>query len=50
MRGLKTFSARRINELRKSPGRPVWQRSFYDHIIRNDDDLYNARNTIPEIL
>ena len=30
MRQLKTFSAKRINALRHTPGQPVWQRSFYD--------------------
>ena len=36
VRQLKTFSARRINQLRKMPGRPVWQRNYYEHIIRNE--------------
>jgi hypothetical protein len=30
VRALKTFSARRINELRGTPGVPVWQRNYYD--------------------
>ena len=34
IRGFKTFSARRINDLRKSPGIPIWQRNYYEHIIR----------------
>ncbi len=37
----KSFTARKINHLRKAHGTPVWQRSYYDHIIRNDDDLRN---------
>ena len=36
IRQLKTFSARRINHLRKMPGRAVWQRNYYEHIIRNE--------------
>lgn len=36
VRQLKTFSARRINTLRGTPGTPVWQRNYYDHIIRSD--------------
>ena len=39
VRELKTFSARRINEMRSTPGIPVWQRNYYEHIIRNEDDL-----------
>lgn len=38
VRALKTFSARHINEARKSPGTPVWQRNYYEHVIRNEAD------------
>lgn len=43
IRGWKTFSARRINQLRNSVGQNVWQRSFHDHIIRNQRELENIR-------
>jgi len=46
VRALKTFSSRRINELRKSAGENVWQPRFYDHIIRNDDSLQRIRDYI----
>ncbi|MBL7995054.1 transposase [bacterium] len=46
IRALKTFSARRINEIRKSPGVSVWQRNFYEHIIRNESALYQIRKYI----
>jgi putative transposase len=36
VRQLKTFSAQRINTLRGTPGIPVWQRNYYDHIIRSE--------------
>lgn len=38
VRQFKTFSARRINAIRDARGVPVWQRNFYEHIIRNEDD------------
>jgi len=38
IRALKTFSARRINEIRQSPGVPVWQRNYYEHVIRSEED------------
>ena len=38
VRAFKTFSSRRINELRNSPGTPVWQRNYYEHVIRNESD------------
>lgn len=40
VRACKTFSARRINEFRETSGGSVWQRNYYEHIIRNDAD-YN---------
>ena len=43
VRALKTFSARRINELRGTSGTPVWQRNYYEHVIRNDDDFQRIR-------
>ncbi len=48
VRALKTFSARKINELRKMQGTPVWQRNYYEHIIRNDDDYCRTVNYIKE--
>jgi len=41
-------STKRINELRDNAGAPVWQRNYYEHIIRNDDDLANIRRYIVE--
>jgi REP element-mobilizing transposase RayT len=46
IRGFKTFSARRINELRGTRGKPVWQRGFYEHVIRTDTDLDRIREYI----
>jgi REP element-mobilizing transposase RayT len=46
VRAFKTFSARRINELRMSPGQPVWQRSYYDHVIRDEESLERIRDYI----
>jgi putative transposase len=46
MRQFKTFSARRINEIRHTPGIPVWQRNYYEHIIRNWDDFYHIKKYI----
>jgi REP element-mobilizing transposase RayT len=35
----KTISAKQINLSRGTPGSPVWQRNYYEHIIRNPDDM-----------
>lgn len=39
VRAFKSFSARRINAIRRTPGIPVWQRNYYEHIIRNPEEL-----------
>lgn len=43
VRQFKTFSARRINQLRGTPGTVVWQRNYYEHIIRNQAALERIR-------
>ncbi len=40
VRGFKGAASRRINQLRNTPGAPVWQRNYYEHIIRDEAD-YN---------
>ncbi len=46
VRGFKTFSARRINERRGTPGVPVWQRNYYEHIVRDEHALRRIQNYI----
>jgi putative transposase len=46
IRQLKTFSARRINERRKTTGISVWQRDYYESMIRNASMLKNIRKYI----
>ena len=36
VRGYKSTVTKQINTIRKTPGQPVWQRSYYEHIIRNE--------------
>jgi putative transposase len=43
VRAFKSFSARRINSLRKTQGIPVWQRNYYEHVIRDGNDLQAKR-------
>jgi hypothetical protein len=38
--GFKAAVTKRINENRNSPGVAVWQRNYYEHVIRDDAD-YN---------
>jgi len=39
VRALKSFSSRRINQTLNSVGTPVWQRNYYEHIVRSDGEL-----------
>ena len=39
----KTVSTKRINELRDTPGEPVWQRNYYERIIRDSGELQRIR-------
>ncbi len=48
MRGFKAASALKINIIRNTPRKPVWQRNYYDHIIRNDLYLSEKRKYIKD--
>jgi len=44
--GFKSSVTKQINVLRNTPGVPVWQRNYYEHIIRSDRDLKNKTEYI----
>lgn len=46
VRGFKTFSARRINALRGTTGMRLWQRNYYEHVIRDAVSLSRIRQYI----
>jgi putative transposase len=46
IRGFKTFSARSINKYRRLTGVSVWQRGYYEHIIRSEESLHRIREYI----
>jgi putative transposase len=46
MRALKTFSSRKINELRDTKGVSNWQERFHDHIIRDEIEYNRIKNYI----
>jgi REP element-mobilizing transposase RayT len=48
VRGFKTFSARSINERRQTCGDPLWQRGYYEHVIRNEKALNRIRSYIAD--
>jgi putative transposase len=46
IRSFKSAATKRINEIRNTPGAKLWQRNFYERIIRNDDELNRIREYI----
>ena len=44
----KSVTARRINRLRGTPGMPVWQRNYYEHIVRDERALNGIRQYIAD--
>ena len=42
----KTVSTKHINIMRGTPGMPVWQRNYYEHIIRNEESMNRIREYI----
>jgi REP element-mobilizing transposase RayT len=37
----KMITAKEINKILNRPGKPVWQRNYHEHIIRDDEEYYN---------
>ena len=46
IRGFKAFASRRINRARDTSGAPVWQRNYYERVIRNESELDAVRQYI----
>jgi REP element-mobilizing transposase RayT len=46
IRSFKSAATKRINEIHNVPGVKLWQRNFYEHIIRNDNELDRIRQYI----
>jgi len=42
----KTVSTKSINKTRGIPNSVVWQRNYYEHVIRNEDELNEIREYI----
>ncbi|HEY3341787.1 MAG TPA: transposase [Anaerolineae bacterium] len=42
----KAVSSRQINRLRGTPGATLWQRNYYEHIIRTERELTAVREYI----
>jgi putative transposase len=43
VRGFKSAVTKRANVFGNRPGTPLWQRNYYEHIVRDEDDLFRIR-------
>ena len=46
MAGFKSITTKKINILRDAPATPLWQRNYYEHIIRDRDAMDKIRQYI----
>jgi putative transposase len=46
VRGFKSAATKRANELRDTPGKSLWQRDYFEHIVRDEKDLERIREYI----
>jgi putative transposase len=43
---VKTVCTRRVNKMRNTPGAPLWQRNYWEHIVRDETELARIRTYI----
>jgi REP element-mobilizing transposase RayT len=48
MAQFKSITSKRINALRGTPGIPVWQRNYFEHIIRDEIEFGTICNYIQD--
>ncbi|WP_035258711.1 transposase [Desulfatirhabdium butyrativorans] len=44
--GFKSAVTKRVNDLENTPGRKLWQRSYWEHIVRNETELHQLRKYV----
>lgn len=44
--GYKSVVTKRINQIRSMPGEKLWQRNYWEHIIRNEEEYLRIANYI----
>ena len=42
----KTVSTKKINNIRDTPGDAIWQRNYYERVLRNPEELARASSYI----
>ena len=46
VRSFKAAAARRINQTRGAPGARIWQRNYYERVVRDEDELRRVREYV----
>ena len=46
VRGFKSATTKQINNYWKTPGKAVWQRNYFERVIRDEDELSRIREYI----
>jgi putative transposase len=46
--GFKSAVTKRINEIQGTPRLQVWQRNYYEHVIRSEEELHQIRQYITD--
>lgn len=46
--GFKAAVTKHVNQMRGTPGEPVWKRNYFDRVIRDEDELQHLRRYIYE--
>lgn len=46
VRSFKSACTKKVNETYQAPGLTLWQRGYYEHIVRDEEDLRAVRNYI----
>ncbi len=46
LQNFKSVSTRKVNQTRETQGAPLWQRNYWEHIVRNEEDLDRIREYI----
>jgi REP element-mobilizing transposase RayT len=46
IQNFKSISTRKTSRLRRTPGAPLWQRDYYEHIARDHTDLERIQRYI----
>jgi REP element-mobilizing transposase RayT len=45
IRSFKSAATHKINKLKNTPGKKFWQRNYYEHIIRDENELESIKDT-----